>query len=404
MKNGQWLCAAPRRLRLRGCGGALALLAIAGCSLALLALAGCSLVSFKTAEKPLAPQELNARVLTRELSAQYILAVERSAGAIAASENDEKILDNALRWEIAAIAESRRAATQMAPRLSLLDTWALAVQTKAFVDPGGAGATAFGTHQEAVRQVSSDYAEGAERIAHGLLTPAEFSAYQKFVEDYARDHPFKDFTFDRASVVVLWSEQKGDTRLVDAMGTIPQAMGDAAQRMQIYGETLPPQVMSETQLALRQAGYSKGDVQSSLKQLDERLARLSAVAEQAPEVVRGAVADVRDSVYELLNRLEASTRATAAELSTQRVALFDDIKSEREALVAAVDTQRKALTADAAKFTDQALKKTGEQARLVVRELVLLLILLAVVLFGLPFAAGYYVGRARHGRPRAEHR
>jgi hypothetical protein len=388
MKNGQWLCAVPRRPFLRACGGAVALLA----------LVGCSLVSFKTPEKPLSAQELNARVLTRELSAQYIVAVDRCAQAIAATDKDQKVLDNALRWEIAAIAESRRAATQMAPRLSLLDTWALALQTKAFVGPGGAGATAFGSHQEAVRQVSGDYADGAERIAHGLLTPAEFSEYQKFVEDYARDHPFKDFTFDRASVVVLWSEQKGDTRLVDAMGTIPQAMGDAAQRMQIYGETLPPQVMRETQLALREAGYSKGDVQSSLKQLDERLARLSAVAEQAPEVVRGAVADVRDSVYELLDRLETSSRATTAELATQRIALFADIKSEREAIVAAVDTQRKALTADAAKVTDQVLTRSAQQARLVAREVVLLLILLAVVLLGMPFAAGYYVGRARHGR------
>jgi len=290
----------------------------------------------------------------------------------------------------------------MAPRLSLLDTWALALQMKAFVAAGGPGGAAFGTHQEAVRQVSADYADGAERIAHGLLAPAEFTEYQNFAADYARDYAFKDFTFDRASVVVLWSEQKGDTRLVDAMGTIPQAMGDAAQRMQIYGETIPPQVMRETQLALREAGYSKGDVQSSLKRLDERLARLGAVAEQAPEVVRGAVADVRDSVYELLDRLEASTRATAAELSTQRVALFDDIRSEREAVVSSVDTQRKALAADAARVADRVLQRTGEQARRVVREAVLLLILLAVVLFGLPFAAGYYVGRARHGRPRVE--
>jgi hypothetical protein len=118
--------------------------------------------------------------------------------------------------------------------------------------------------------------------------------------------------------------------------------------------------------------------------------------------VRGAVADVRDSVYELLERLEASSRATAAELTTQRIALFADIKSEREALVAAVDTQRKALTADAAKVTEHVLTRSAEQARLVAREVVLLLVLLAVVLLGLPFAAGYYVGRARHARPRAE--
>jgi hypothetical protein len=382
------LRAASHHPRLRTLGGALTLLA----------LAGCSLVSFKTQEKPLSSEELSARLLTRELSAQYVVAVERCAGEIAASEDDPKVLDNALRWEIAAITESRRAATQMVPMLSLLDTWALADQTQAFFAPDGPGAAAFGTHQEAVRKVSADFADGAARIAHGLLTPAAFGEYQKFVADYVRDYPFKDLAFDRASVVVLWSEQKGETKLVNALGTIPQAMADVGQRMQIYGETLPPQVMRETQLALREAGYSRGEVEASLKKLDERLTRLGTVAEQAPEVVRGAVADVRDSVYELLDRLGASSRATTAELETQRVRLFEDVRTEREAIVAAVDAQRKALTADAARVADQVLKRSAEQVRLVAGEVLLLLILLTAVLLGLPFAAGYYVGRARHRR------
>jgi hypothetical protein len=48
------------------------------------------------------------------------------------------------------------------------------------------------------------------------------------------------------------------------------------------------------------------------------------------------------------------------------------------------------------------LRRSAEQARRVVREVVLLIILLALVLLGLPFAAGYYVGRARHARPGAQ--
>ena len=398
MHNAQWPRAAPHRARLRAGVGLLTLVSL----VVLVGLSGCSLISIKSPEKPLSAEDLNIRALTRELSAQYIVAVERCGADIAASENDQQVLDNTLRWEIAAIGASRRAATQMAPRLSLLDTWALAEQMKSFVAAGGAGAAAFGTHQDAVRQLSDDYADGAERIGQSLLTPAEFSDYRSFIETYARDYPLKDFTFERASVVVLWSEKKGDIRLIDAMGTIPQALEDSAQRMQIYGETIPPQVMRETELALRKAGYSNGEVQASLKRLDERLARLGAAAESAPETVRGAVADVRDSVYELLDRLDASSRAATRELATQRVALFDEIRSEREAVVAAVDAQRKALTADAAKVADQVLKRSGEQARLVAGEVVALLILLAVVLLGLPFAAGYYLGRARAGRARSE--
>jgi len=103
-------------------------------------LSGCSLISLKSPERPLPPQQLNARILVRELSMQFIESVGRSSQSIAASEDDQQLLDNMLRWEIGAVAQSRRAATQLAPLLSLLDTWALAEQLQAFVAAGGAGA------------------------------------------------------------------------------------------------------------------------------------------------------------------------------------------------------------------------------------------------------------------------
>ena len=368
---------------------------LASLAAALALLGGCSLLSVKTPEKPLPPRDLQARILTRELAAQFMVAVQRCATGIAANEQDPQVLDNTLRWEIAAIAQTRQAATQMAPLLSLLDTWALAEQMKAYLAPGGAGGTLFGAHQDAVREVTDNFAAGAETLAHALTEPAEFADYQKFIEQYVGENPLQDLSFERASLVVAWSRAKGtNTKLLDELGTIPQALTDAAQRMQIYGETVPPQAMRQMQLTLREAGYSKGDLQASLARLDERLAELGTVAESAPQTVKSAVADVRDSVREVLDRLDASSRATTAELGTQRAALFDDIRTERAAIVAAVDTQRQALAADAARVTDQVLKRTGEQARLLVGEVLVLLIVLAAVLLGLPFAAGYFVGRA----------
>jgi hypothetical protein len=44
------------------------------------------------------------------------------------------------------------------------------------------------------------------------------------------------------------------------------------------------------------------------------------------------------------------------------------------------------------------IRTAGEEARRLVREAVLLIIVVALVLFGLPFAAGYYVGLARARR------
>jgi hypothetical protein len=367
--------------------------------LVLLSLPGCSLVSFKSPEKPLTPQQLDARIRTRALSTQFISSVARSAQAIEASDDDASVLDNTLRWELAALVQSRRAATQMAPLLSLLDTWALAQQLKAFVAPGGAGGTLFGTHQGTIREICDDYAADAEEISRSVLAKAEFQQYQQFVADYARQYPLRDLNFERASVIELWSrEHANGSKLVDSLGSIPEALADAAQRLQIYGETVPSEVMQETQLALRESGYSRDDLRAALARLDERMDRLTAVAETSPQLVRGAESAVRQSLREVLERLTASSRETTETLRNERVALFADLQGEREALVAAFDLQRKALATDGARVADEMIRTGGQQLRSMVGEVLLLGILLTLVLLGLPFAAGYAVGRARTRR------
>ena len=371
---------------------------ILACGALSLALTSCSLISLKSPERPLSPRDLNARILTRELSGQFVTAVDRCADDIAASEHDPAVLDNTLRWEIAAVGESRRGATRLVPLMSLLDTWALAEQMQAFTAAGGPGGALFGAHQQVVRSISGNYALDAQALARRLLAPHDFATYQIFVEKYVREHPLADLTFARASLVELWSrEQGGDTRLVDSLGTIPEALADAADRLEIYGDTVPSQVMHQTQLALREAGYTGGDVRAAIARLDERLARLAAVAESTPELVRGAEADVRQSLREVLDRLDASTRTAGEALHAERVALFADLQSERTAVMAELDVQRKALAEDAARISSRVVKDTGAQLRELAAEVLLLLIVLAVVVLGLPFAAGYLVGRARHG-------
>jgi len=111
--------------------------------------------------------------------------------------------------------------------------------------------------------------------------------------------------------------------------------------------------------------------------------------------VRDAAQELRAGLREAFDRLDASARATAAAVHTERLALFEQIQEQREAFLAATDAQRKALTADAARIADKVVRTSGEEVRRFTREAVLLFILLALVLLGLPFAAGYLVGRAR---------
>jgi hypothetical protein len=328
-------------------------------------------------------------------------AVEQAADNIATNDQDPDIQRNALRWKLAATTQSQHAALQVAPMMAVLDTWTLAVAMKIFLAPGGPGDALFGKEQPYAATVASEFAAAAEALARQLIAPREFPRYQLFVSEYTHDHPFVNLTFVRPSVVQLWLQQSGaDTPLLDSLGTIPEALADTSDRVQMLSETLPAQAVWRTQLALHDSGLSGGDLHLALRRLDERLARMSAAADSAPQVMREAVADVRRGLLEVIARLDASSAATLATLRAERTALSATVSSERAAVISAADAQRKAFAQDVAGIAKQVVTDSGIEVRRLAREVTLLLIVLSVILLGLPFAAGYLLGRELRAQDR----
>jgi hypothetical protein len=356
----------------------------------LLSLASCSLVTLKSPEKPLSARDLNARILTHEFAARFIFAVEQTADEIAAGTNDPHIELNTLRWKIAVASASDRAASQMAPMLSLLDTWALAVQMREYLE-GGPGSALFGPQQPKAVKVATDLASEAEDMARSLDPPHEFQRELQFVHGYAIAHPIESLEFARASVVEQWAQETGTTtKLIDTLGTMPEAMAQTGDLMRMYSDTVPTQMLWRAQLAAQKSGISSKDVQTALQRLDERLARLSAMADATPEMVNGVVRDVS-------KRVDRSWAEMLETVRSERVALAAAVSLEREAAMKDVDAERQALAADAARISSQMVSDAGAEIRRLVREALLLMIVLAIVILGLPFTAGYLVGRTRRG-------
>src|ERR1700761_7295513 len=162
-----------------------AILRIAGWSVLgalLVNLAACSLVTLKSPEKPLSARDLNTRILTHEFAARFIFAVEQAADEIAAGAGDPVVELNTLRWKIAVASASGRAASQMAPLLGLLDTWALAAQMREYLD-GGRGRSLFGAQQASAVKVATDLANEAEDMARSLGPPQEFEHELRFIHE-----------------------------------------------------------------------------------------------------------------------------------------------------------------------------------------------------------------------------
>jgi len=365
---------------------------LAGCYLLLASIAGCSLISLKSPEKPLSKRDLDARILTREYSARFIAAVAQTADEIAAGAPDSATALNALKWKIAATGQSQRAASQMAPMMGVLDTWALSLQMSNYLATGE-GRDLFDKEQPLAVALAADLAREAENLTRRLTTPDEFVKDQRFVLEYAASNPIESLHFARASVVDLWTRDSGaGTKLVDSLGTVPEALADAGDRLRMYGQTGPSLVLWQAELAAQEAGLGGKDVGAALQRLDERVARLYELADATPKMVNGMVRDAGV-------RFDASWAEMMRDVRDEGMSLSGNLSVERQAALNALEMQRTAVTADVDRISKQMISQAGDEVRRLVREALLLLIALVLVLLGVPFVAGYSVGRARASRP-----
>jgi hypothetical protein len=99
-------------------------------------------------------------------------------------------------------------------------------------------------------------------------------------------------------------------------------------------------------------------------------------------------------VRDVRKQVDMSVADVLDKLHAERMDLSTAIGVERQAAVDAFASERAAISADAARIAAQTIRDAGEQARRLVRDTLMLVIVLAIVILGLPFAAGYLVGRA----------
>jgi hypothetical protein len=341
---------------------------------------------------------LNARLLTREYSDRFQKVVAGTADDIATGSSEQDVQLAALRWKIGAASASRHAATQLSPMMGLLDTWALSAQMQAFL-ADGAGSQVFGPQQEAARLTAAQLLQDIVAIARQLDTADEFSKYQQFVTDYVQAAPLTSLAFVRDSVVDRWTASTGQrATLISTVGTVPEVMSDFADRLRLYGDELPSGTLWQTQLALREAGYGTLQWRQAIGRMNDSLGDIGNLANQSPELLRGSVNDLRDIMYGAEGRLDHSWMQMMRATDAEREAFAHDVGQERVSIAAAVDLQRAALTQDAERIIDRVTDTAWRQLHRLVGEIALAALALIAVLLGLPFAAGYFVGRARASR------
>jgi len=258
----------------------------------------------------------------------------------------------------------------------------------------GAGSELFGSAGADLRAGASQLADEADELAH-RVTGEDYVRYQNFVARYAFRHPIETADCIRPSILSTWAVEEKDPAPLRTVGTVAQALGDVSDRMRIYSEQLPSIGLWQAERSLDRAGFEANTYRAALRNIDAQLAKISTLADTSPALAREAIADLRSTLLALSDRMDNTWTETLRALRVEREALTTDIASERGSLVAAADVERARIAEDASRIAARAVDSSWQELRKLVREALLLLSLLTLLLLGLPFAAGYVLGRHR---------
>ncbi len=358
---------------------------------AALALAGCVSVEVQTPGKPLDPELLRTRVETRQFAADFTERVALAADGIAGRAPQTRL--DTLRWKIGASSASHRAAYRAEPQLALVDSWAFAVQMAQFFDTG-AGRGLFGAERPAALETARGLAGDAEALAARTLRPDTLRAYGEAVAAYAAAEPLRDLAFERSPMTPRWQEAaERHGKRMESAGTAPEVAADIVDRMQQL--RVPDEIRWRTELALAESGLQAADLQRSLRRFEEELAKLGELARTEPAAAMQRLEAMQAELTRVAGQFDRRWGQTLAALEVERAAVMRDLEAMRAALDATIARERKAIVADAGQLSRELLPLVVAELRGLVGQALLLLIALVLILLGMPFAAGYLVGRAR---------
>lgn len=217
------------------------------------------------------------------------------------------------------------------------------------------------------RFLSHDPTEDIKGAATDLSSGAKESAREYEAKLRASSEKFREEV--RTATEGVSKIAKSTDDLVVVAKDSPAAFGDAVSQ-RVLGDT---------------------DVQKTLKSLTTLARsgeRLVAVVEQAPLLLSAKITE-----------MEADLTKSDGALSQQRDAVVGELRKERAAITEAISKERAAAMKDLNAYTTQAIQEAGTQLRSLVAGAILGGALLILILLGLPFGAGYLVGRVMGRRP-----
>ncbi|NVN81584.1 MULTISPECIES: chemotaxis protein [unclassified Vibrio] len=370
-------------------------------------LSGCSLLEVKLDSQttPLTQQELNARLMTREYAKMFFTRVEDSADVIAQSYPADDTLHQSyvLLWKIHAEQGLQQAAYQTSPMSALIDSWVFTAQMNQFYAQGD-GADLFVTDDavETARFLDQE----AEKLAKGVLSSSDFKKSKAFVAEFAANNPFNDLTFRSTPAYREWLAYLGkdESQIVQSLGTMPEAMSDASDRLSLMADQTPKLMTWKAELVAMNSSLTGEDLSMTLESLRQTSASMQDFIENNPEYMQTLASIMSTEMQPLLNDLSDKTDQKLAMLSDERVALEKMVTREREALVQMIEkerieiagivtSERELFTKDLDRVSQEVVVLAIDKLMELIKGVIIYFILFILVVFFAPLGIGYWLGK-----------
>lgn len=343
-------------------------------------------------QKPLAVNDLNTCLLTQDYVGESMEVIQRASDSVVNANPTEETKKMLLVWKINTAKQLKKLAFQASPKVALLDVWVYMLKTKYFfdnleVDPRSKSILKNATTRNTAR---------IEIIALKVMNKREFEKYSLFVENQAKANPINFSNVEMISSVkdeYLKMTNTPDSISVETVGTLSEVVADLGSKLS-YGTDLTQKQFSwETQLFLSEKGLDTIDVERKIKIFQAQADRLITIAENSPELFDRALINFRNQMDPIFLSLDHSISSALLGLSLNLEEMDNMFERERIALDSIVRRERTALTDEAHLFVDEGIKNTMEELRKIIRMLAIIAMFLIVIVLGLPFYAGYHLGK-----------
>lgn len=358
----------------------------------LMMFSGCSLLKVSVSSgEPLPEEDVQLRMFTRSFYNIYRDGVAETADSIFTLSGNPSVKMRAIRWKIQSTGDAAGAALRSVPELSAIEMWLLCERQcdrlSQLPDSSLFGEYSFMARRTAER-LASRYASQLSR----QLPEVRFSQMKGFVELRLAALSSGEKA-DTTHVFSAWQEylkQQGVEHRYPA-GSIPEAITDVGDKLEGYASRLSDNVSWETDLwryrLEEDSVYARFNAR--MDSLNRDFSRIVTVAEHMPEISNYMLEDLNSHVEEMIVVFNDMVNNTFAGFDQQRRELQQYITRERSALMADV---RRVATESVATALDALPGMVGK--------IVGWVILLLIVLLGVPFAMGFWLGRLSRKRKR----